>query len=176
VAPAGLTVGATREAPQLRGASNEQLTKENTRMKTNQQTPGEHQAEISCPTCGSENISADAEAHSYYCYRCAEHFKTGEQIPAREISEAYDIKNVDIRNLLTVVVGTLSNQTGESFDSAISRGKCADEILRRFKNAERLAEALREALTVQRDLRCSNGMFQSSVIRMALAAWEGVQQ
>jgi hypothetical protein len=42
--------------------------------------------------------------------------------------------------------------------------------------AERLAEALREALTVKRDLRCANGMFQSNVIRVALAQWEGAKQ
>ncbi|HZZ98315.1 MAG TPA: hypothetical protein VFG51_00100 [Candidatus Saccharimonadia bacterium] len=59
---------------------------------------------------------------------------------AQDISEAYDIKNVDFRNLLTVVMGTVSNQTGESFDKAMLRTKSADEIYRRFN-----------ALTAQRD-------------------------
>lgn len=71
----------------------------------------------------------------------------------KALSEAYDIKHVDFRNLLTVVMGTLSNQTGESFDSALSRGKCADEIYRRHKadsakadHADKLAEAIKAAL------------------------------
>lgn len=58
------------------------------------------------------------------------------------LESAYDIKNVDIRNLLTVVVGTLNNQTGESFDSALSKGKCADEILRRFNEFAKLQSAV----------------------------------
>jgi hypothetical protein len=63
----------------------------------------------------------------------------------QDISEAYDIKNVDFRNLLTVAVGRLSNQTGESFDSATLRGKCADEILRRYEETRAIAAKLAEA-------------------------------
>jgi hypothetical protein len=47
-----------------------------------------------------------------------------------------------------------------------------DRAKRAEATAAKLAEALREALTVKRDLRCSNGMFQSNVIRAALAEWE----
>lgn len=65
----------------------------------------------------------------------------------RQLSEAYDIKNVDFRNLLTVAVGTLSNQTGEAFDSALSRGKCADEILRRYNELKAIAQSVIDEAT-----------------------------
>lgn len=97
-----------------------------------------------------------------------------------DISEAYDIKNVDIRNLLTVVMGRLSNQTGESFDSALSRGKCADEILRRFKNAEGVAAALSRILENlkenQNDLPPIPAVCELwAEGSKALAAWEGAK-
>ena len=36
--------------------------------------------DIICPSCGKgDEVSADAEPKSYYCYRCAEHFMRGVQ-------------------------------------------------------------------------------------------------
>jgi hypothetical protein len=97
----------------------------------------------------------------------------------KPLREAYDIRNVDFRNLLTVVMGTVSNRTGESFDSAMLRSKSADEILRRFKNAERLAEAVRDVLFVAKPWsrlpRGTQGRNAYDKLNKALAQWEAGQ-
>jgi hypothetical protein len=154
-----------------------------------------------CDVCGYElDLNAEANAKATAEREAAEQRDT-----AQPLSEAYDIKNVYFRNLLTVAVGTISNQTGESFDSATLRGKCADEILRRFNetksqldaysielakthtHAERLAEALklmrRELATCARDcmteakaMRWTDDNAADISAREALAAWEGAQK
>ena len=67
-----------------------------------------------------------------------------------KMEDGYDIKHVTFHNLLSVVMGTVSNQTGESFDSAMLRTKSADEIYRRHNDlkahADKLAEQLKQCL------------------------------
>jgi hypothetical protein len=86
----------------------------------------------------------------------------------QDISEAYDIKNVNFRNLLSMVMGRVSNQTGESYDSAILRTKSADEILRRFKLLEDVAQSVIDEATDGLDRSAS----RVAVAREALAEWE----
>jgi hypothetical protein len=90
-------------------------------------------AESPCPTGGCNRrllrrrFDFKTKSVRRYCAVCGLD-READASQNRDISQAYDIKHVDIRNLLTVAVGTLSNQTGESFDSALG----ADEILKRF--------------------------------------------
>ncbi len=97
--------------------------------------------------------------------------------PARtETSKAqplhYDIKHVDSRNLLTVVMGRVSNQTGESFDGAMLRTKSADELWRRLNHADKLAEVLREILAMNHGL---DGTREVNKANLELAAYEAAQ-
>jgi hypothetical protein len=114
---------------------------------------GEHFSTCICPSEASQNaeVYASQDVPGKWgfigcdsdCYETREEAEQaarepkGQRVPeTRELREAYDISNVDFRNLLSVVMGRLSNQTGESFDAAMLRSKSADEILRRYKAVE----------------------------------------
>ena len=89
--------------------------------------------------------------------------QTEQRDTAQPLSEAYDIKNVDFRNLLTVAVGKISNQTGESFDAAMLRSQSADEILRRYNATQAHAERLSAELVKCRDILCALNTTDSAI-------------